>query len=624
MTSGRWALVVAVTGGVGLAVMARTPEAGALWRVGFVALSLAGAGALVVAQRRWRPSRRTVWLGAVLLRLTVLPLGPTLSDDGYRYLWDGLVQVEEHASPYRWRPSDPALSAYHDEPVYRRMNSPSYYSVYPPVSQAVFALSALAYPLGWKASWIVLKVLVGLGELVGVWCLLRLVAPHRAALYAWHPLAVVEVAGQGHTEGLLVGCLALTLLALSKKRGGAAGWLALGGWVKLYPFALLPVAWRSSSRRGRVAAVLIIIAGAVPLVVGESWSHVRDSLRLYVGTFDFYSAPYLLAKLAAYPVLGERAGPLAAGVLGAVGLVAVGGVTLTADGTRQSARRALGVGVVALTLTATALHPWYWLAPLLVLPLLDLKLPLFWIASTASATYLSYLWPPTLWLVTWIGWGGGLALVLYESRRPLLAVGMRLRARSKADRLLRFLGPVRSGGRLLDLGAGEGFVGREIASRRGIGVQGLDVVRFPTALPSVRTYDGRHIPYADDAFDAAVVVFTLHHAADALAVALEAVRVTSGPVVVLETVHTGTASKRWLERLDRWLNRLRSGGSIDESVLDIRSDADWRRLFEEQSLEIVESATWGGLHPQALYVLQTPETKSSTRAVPASSRTAVS
>ena len=44
-------------------------------------------------------------------------------------------------------------------------------------------------------------------ELGGVLMLVRVVGAHAATLYAWSPLAVVEIAGQGHTEAVVVGAL---------------------------------------------------------------------------------------------------------------------------------------------------------------------------------------------------------------------------------------------------------------------------------------------------------------------------------------------------------------------------------------------------------------------------------
>ena len=54
--------------------------------------------------------------GALIFRLTLLPSTPTLSDDIFRYIWDGRVQLAG-INPYLYAPDDPALYHLRDAPV---------------------------------------------------------------------------------------------------------------------------------------------------------------------------------------------------------------------------------------------------------------------------------------------------------------------------------------------------------------------------------------------------------------------------------------------------------------------------------------------------------------------------
>ena len=45
-----------------------------------------------------------IWVFAVAMRAVLFPLVPELSDDVYRYLWDGHVQLSG-INPYRYAPS---------------------------------------------------------------------------------------------------------------------------------------------------------------------------------------------------------------------------------------------------------------------------------------------------------------------------------------------------------------------------------------------------------------------------------------------------------------------------------------------------------------------------------------
>ncbi|WP_420453909.1 hypothetical protein [Rubrivirga sp.] len=420
----RWGpLAVGAALVLGMAWTARTPDAGTGWRLAFVGLHLAGFTTLVAYLRRASVTVRQLLVTAVVLRLLALPMLPTLSDDGYRYLWDGLIAAEADVSPYALRPSAPELAPWHGEVVFERMNSPDYYSVYPPASQAVFGLSAALYrPLGWRAAWWALKGVLVVAELVGVVALARWAGPTRAALYAWSPLAVVEIAGQGHTEALVIGGLGLVLGAGFWRLPWASVGATVAGLAKLYPLALLPSAWRREGRAGVVASA--VLAGLLGVAVWspDAAAHVRESLGLFFGTFDEYAAPYRIAKAALFPLVGESAGRVASVGLGVVFAAAVGLALASDDGTPRSMRHVTAVVVVGFALTATTLHPWYGLPVLFAIPLLQSQ-PIFWIVILSSATYLDYVMPGSGTVATVVGWGGGLGLWWMGRRRGRDSVG---------------------------------------------------------------------------------------------------------------------------------------------------------------------------------------------------------
>ncbi|GAB5535260.1 MAG: DUF2029 domain-containing protein [Rubricoccaceae bacterium] len=406
------ALVVCV---VCMALSAQPPEAGLLFRGLFVLAALGGVWAC------WRLAHADgveLWhvLGlAILCRVVMFPMLPTLSDDGYRYIWDGVL-LAHGLSPYAYVPADPALAGHQLEPIYAALNSPTYFSVYPPVSQAVFALGGLVFSFGWPVSWYAIKLgFVGL-EGIGIACLARVVSVRGVALYALHPIALVEIAGQGHTEGALVGMLGLALWGISRWPGWAGFALALAGWVKLFPLALAPLLGRR--RRGWIGWLTGCGLGALVLIPGNGFAHVLESVRLYGGTLDFYSAPFLALKAVLYPVVGETAGPWAARLLSLVWGSVLLGVLLTRNGTTESFRSGLALGVVSYALLSPMQHPWNWIGVLFVIPLLQYQLPLFWISSISLVTYLRYVGLEWMYLVALLlGWGGALALAIREFRK---------------------------------------------------------------------------------------------------------------------------------------------------------------------------------------------------------------
>ena len=409
----RWA---AVGVGVGVTLLlvatARVPAAGGLWRAAFVALHLAGAAVSAWYVSRTPLGARTVWVGALAFRFCALPMLPTLSDDGYRYLWDGRVRVEAGVSPYELRPSDPALAPWHDRAEYRRMNSRDYYSVYPPASQLAFAAAVgLAPGASWEAAWWAWKLLMVGAELTAMVLLLRVVPASAVALYAWSPLSVIEVAGQGHTEALVLLGLAAAVAASRRRWPLASLGVAVAGAAKLYPLALLPAAWRREGWRGVAASVALVSAMAAWVWSPRALPHAAESLSLFFGTFDAYAGPYRLVKAALYPVLGAAAGQGASRLLG---LAFAAGAVLTwwvDDGTAVGLRRAVVGVTVGFALAASTLHPWYGLPVLFITPLLQPKKTSVWVCTWATAGYLTYSFPSLDLPVLVIGWGGGLALL---------------------------------------------------------------------------------------------------------------------------------------------------------------------------------------------------------------------
>ena len=357
-------LAVLLLVALGLSWTARTPEAGVGWRLAFVLVALLGVPVALWAARAVQPSVR-VFIGVALgLRLCLLPLAPTLSDDGYRYVWDGAVQVQKGWNPYAETPREHVARGFEPPVPLEALNSPDYPSVYPPVSQLVFAFSARAGGERFGSAWLIYKLLVVLVELGGLWLLAREIRPERLALYAWHPLALVEIAGQGHTEGLAIGFLSLGLAMLMRYRDAVAGvGLAGAAWVKMWPVVLLTL-W------GQRRPWLVFgcgVAGAallVPYVHGLDFGAVGGSLGLYAGTFDFYSAPYVLLKAALWPLAGEGSGRLASGVMALGFLIVTAVIAIKQHHSTVAPEAATATLVVAYTLASSTLHPWH-LAPAL-------------------------------------------------------------------------------------------------------------------------------------------------------------------------------------------------------------------------------------------------------------------
>lgn len=219
--------------------------------IGFIiAVLLQGAvwtvAALVVAHGAGGRSAFALILAtAVLLRVGALAAPVYLSDDIYRYIWDGRVQAAG-INPYRYIPTDGHLAPLRDEPIFPNINRNNYApTIYPPVAQMLF-LAATRFGETVPAIKLVIVAIeaIGIGALLSV---LRTVGAPREniLLYAWHPLPVWEIAGAGHIDGAVVALVAAALAAaVTGRRAWSGATLAAATLVKFFPLVLVPALWR--------------------------------------------------------------------------------------------------------------------------------------------------------------------------------------------------------------------------------------------------------------------------------------------------------------------------------------------------------------------------------------------
>ncbi|MCB9674817.1 MAG: hypothetical protein H6737_06845 [Alphaproteobacteria bacterium] len=293
---------------------------------------------------------------AVAARVVLLGTPPLLSDDLYRFLFEGVALNAGH-NPFLEPPSslatlDPWLAA--------RVNHPDIPSIYPPVAQWWFRLLALG-----GARPFVAQLATAAVDVLGVALLHRLCVQRRvptwpALVWALHPLPVLESANGAHLEPLALAACFGALLAFGAGRGSAAaGLAAVGAGIKLLPVLFAPAVVRALGPARAALAGLVGVLGlavlAIPVLsAGPGLVH---ALQTYAEHWSFNGLVHPLL----HPVLGDWTRR----VLALVGLSVAAHAATHADPARTW--RQVGAGFVLLSPTV---HPWYvlWaLGPSLVL-----------------------------------------------------------------------------------------------------------------------------------------------------------------------------------------------------------------------------------------------------------------
>jgi hypothetical protein len=242
------------------------------------ALGLATAALLVAAAPR-RLAIALLATAAVAIPALAVTHGPRMSDDLYRYAWDGRVQAAG-IDPYRYGPLAPELSPLRDawlfpdsagcteadpRPRCTRLNYPREHTIYPPVAEAYFtAVHVLPGPPREHKLQLYASLLsLGLTGLLMAALAARGCDPRHAAFYALTPLAGIDAGSDAHVD-VLGALLAVGAIMILTTRGRAARPLTHPGLTRRSrPATGLPGRFRGPAEDGNPTRLMAWRAGAL-------------------------------------------------------------------------------------------------------------------------------------------------------------------------------------------------------------------------------------------------------------------------------------------------------------------------------------------------------------------------
>ena len=399
------------------------------------------AFALAIVLLRRVPRRAVVALvlaGSAAIGVASLAGPPATSTDSARYAWDGIVQ-NAGISPYRYTPTDPALTALRptwlfraphtdasysfafctgegimlahepdsDVPVCSAINRADSPTIYPPVAEVLFAAERAI--VGPDAQYWPMQLAGLLASLAVTVLLLRELVrrgrdPRWAALWGWCPLVASEAVNNAHVDVVATLLLVVATIAVSRGRRIAGG-VALGA---------------------AIATKLIPAIGAPALLGRKPWGLAAAAIGTFVIVYLPYVAADGLGVLGYLPSYLSEEGydsgsrfALLSLIAPGVGATAVAAVVILGTAiavwwrTRQSdpwLGQLVMIGVTLLAVTPS--NPWY---ALLLVPMIAMTGRWEWLAiPLALAGY--YLYRD-------LGWGrlafalAGILIVAVSVRR---------------------------------------------------------------------------------------------------------------------------------------------------------------------------------------------------------------
>lgn len=252
----------------------------------------------------------TFWLAAALaFRCCFLFSIPKLSDDFYRFLWDGhLLNAGYHPFahvPRYYIEQSLAIKGISSE-LFNQLNSPDYFTIYPPVNQFIFWISA---KLGGDVVWLgtfVMRFIVLLAEVGSIWFIRKILIHHQlpssnVLLYALNPLVIFELTGNLHFEALMIFFLLASYWFFVRSQViPSALFFSLAICTKLLPIIFLPLfIARMGWKRVSVLYMFVLLFTLLfflPLLNWEIITGFRESIGYYFKKFEFNASIYYLVR----------------------------------------------------------------------------------------------------------------------------------------------------------------------------------------------------------------------------------------------------------------------------------------------------------------------------------------
>lgn len=354
------------------------------------------------------PTASVFWLG-LLFRLAFIVAIPWLSQDFYRFIWDGLL-LQNDLNPYAFSPnelikSDALFDSTLKTDLYEGMGtlSAQHYSNYPPLNQLGFLTAVNVFPQSVLSTVIVMRLLLILAE-VGLFFIIKKILHHldlpqrRLGWYFLNPLIILELSGNLHWEGVMLFFFALGWRLLLKKQNiWATIAFAFSIATKLIPLLLLPLfvrfqAWKKTAWMAFLGSLCLLLL-FVPFFKDIGMENYFATIQLWFKNFEFNGSFYYLIRWIGYQIKGyniiRQWGEISPWII--TGMVLIFAF-LRPKKKAQEVFSAMLFLLTAYYLIASIVHPWY------VIPLVFLSLftrysfPLIW-SMLIPISYITYAHP---------------------------------------------------------------------------------------------------------------------------------------------------------------------------------------------------------------------------------------
>ena len=349
----------------------------------------------------------------ITFRLLFIATLPNLSQDFYRFIWDGRL-ISQGISPYLFTPENYIEDASNSfgviinqaQLLYNGMGSlnGSHFSNYPPVNQLCFSIASVFTEKSILGSVVVLRVIIILADLgilfIGKKLLVKLhLNPNQIFWYFLNPFIIIELTGNLHFEGVMLFFLIVSLYLLHQKKWlGAAFLLGISVSIKLIPLLLLPLYYKwfiNNLNKGyfKLAVFYFIVLGTViltfaPFLSSQFINNFSETIFLWFQNFEFNASIYYIIRWLGFKIVGWNMIAIIGKILP---LFIILFILLFSfyrkNKSTQQLITSLLFGISIYFFLSTTVHPWYIASPLLLSIFTRYKFSIIW----SLAVMLSYM-----------------------------------------------------------------------------------------------------------------------------------------------------------------------------------------------------------------------------------------
>ena len=356
----------------------------------------------------------------ILFRLVFLIAEPNLSQDFYRFIWDGEL-IKNGINPYLYTPDQimeqGMVSFTSMNELHEGMSALNarHYSNYPPVNQVLFALASILGGGTVLGSMIAMRLTVIAADLGVLYFGRKLLqnlnkANHMAFWYFLNPLVIIELTGNLHFEGVMLFFFVWALYLISKNK-----WLwatpiyAISIMIKLMPVLFLSIFLKYFGFKKSVVFYTLVILGCsallLPFYSPVFIDNYAETVGLWFSNFEFNASMYNVVKKIAvsyyeakpWELIDAYGSMLTKAMVAIVLLIAL----LRKNRKMEDVITSMVFALALYYFLSSTVHPWYVVFLLGFAIFTDYRFPLVW-SCTIILSYYAYSNPDykeNLWLL---------------------------------------------------------------------------------------------------------------------------------------------------------------------------------------------------------------------------------